>query len=352
VPKKLTYRPAIVRQSPAARAEQRVSLDPGVIRVIAASRPARSVSPVRPVAPQTAALASLSQERAFESLINDFLTDMTHANRSVHTRRAYAADLGSLLRFHRGSASSITPEILRSFFATIARLAPASRARKEAAIASFLAWAYRHELIPADPMRRLDRVRLDSPAPRGLHTGEVAAILAAIPAQRRRDQLLFRLIAELGLRVGEALTLQVEDVDLTRDDEHVSVLGKGGRRRTVLIDGDGVVVQLRAYLRHTSYRHGPLFRAEKNGRGGPLRYQSVHQHWVQYCAAAGVEATLRQLRHTHATELVNAGVSLATIRKRLGHRNLQTTLRYAEQSDAVADAELRVWRRRQPPQGR
>ena len=124
------------------------------------------------------------------------------------------------------------------------------------------------------------------------------------------------------------------------------MLGKGGRRRTVLIDGDGLVVQLRAYLRHTGYRHGPLFRAEKNGRGGPLRYQSAHEHWVRYCAAAGVDATLHQLRHTHATDLVNAGVSLATIRKRLGHRNLQTTLRYAEQSDAVADAELRAWRRR------
>jgi len=90
---------------------------------------------------------------------------------------------------------------------------------------------------------------------------------------------------------------------------------------------------------------------EKNGRGGPLRYQSVHEHWVRYSAAAGVDATLHQLRHTHATELVKAGVSLATIRKRLGHRNLQTTLRYAEQSDAVADAEVRAWRRR-PRQGR
>src|SRR3989442_8287632 len=107
-------------------------------------------------------------------------------------------------------------------------------------------------------MGRVDRVRLDPPAPRGLRTGEVTAILAAIPAQRRRDRLLFRLIAELGLRVGEALSLQVEDVDLTRDDEHVSVLGKGGRRRTVLIDGDGLVIQLRAYLRHTGYRHGPV----------------------------------------------------------------------------------------------
>lgn len=84
---------------------------------------------------------------------------------------------------------------------------------------------------------------------------------------------------------------------------------------------------------------------------GVLRYQSVQERWAGYCAKAGIECTLHQLRHTHATELVNDGVSLTTIRKRLGHKNLQTTLRYAEQSDAVADAELRAWRRRQE-QGR
>jgi len=78
---------------------------------------------------------------------------------------------------------------------------------------------------------------------------------------------------------------------------------------------------------------------------GPLRYQSIHERWQGYRAAAGVVRALHQLRHTHATEIVNGGVSLATIRKRLGHKNLQTTLRYAEQSDAAADAELRAWRR-------
>lgn len=50
-------------------------------------------------------------------------------------------------------------------------------------------------------------------------------------------------------------------------------------------------------------------------------------------------------RHTHASELANDGVSLATIRKRLGHKNLQTAHRYAKQSDAVADAEISAWRR-------
>lgn len=72
--------------------------------------------------------------------------------------------------------------------------------------------------------------------------------------------------------------------------------------------------------------------------------------WAQYCADAGITCTMHQLRHTHATKLVNAEVSLATIRKRLGHQNVQTTLRYAEQSDTTADQELRAWRRQQHAQ--
>jgi quercetin dioxygenase-like cupin family protein len=68
--------------------------------------------------------------------------------------------------------------------------------------------------------------------------------------------------------------------------------------------------------------------------------------WAGDCALAGICCTLHQLRHTHATELINGGVSLATIRKRLGHKHLQTTLRYAEQSDAMADAEVRARRRK------
>jgi site-specific recombinase XerD len=55
---------------------------------------------------------------------------------------------------------------------------------------------------------------------------------------------------------------------------------------------------------------------------------------------------IHQLRHAHATELVNDGVSLATIRKRLGHKHIQTTLRYAQLSDETADAEIRAWRRK------
>lgn len=220
-----------------------------------------------------------------------------------------------------------------------------TRARKQAALNSFFTWAYRHDLVPANPMAKLDPVQRDTPKSLALRRDDIEKILAVIPANQPRDRLLFRLMFETGLRVSEALALYVEDLDLTLDDEHVIVQGKGGKRRTILLDDSRLVAQLRTYLKRTGYQHGPLFRAQKNSRGGALRYQSVHQQWQRYCEQAGNACTLHQLRHSHATELVNDGVSLATIRKRLGHKNIQTTLRYAEQSDEAADAELRAWRR-------
>jgi len=276
-----------------------------------------------------------------------FLADLAHADRSAHTRVSYRSDLAAFARYYEGPLPGITAAVLRRYLATLADLAPATRARKQAVLATFLGWAYRHELIDADPSARIERIRLAPPKPRGLPREVVESILKVIPAHKRRDRLLFRLIFETGLRVGEALALHVEDLDLSQDDERMHVLGKGKRRRTVLLDDPALVKQMRSYIKASGYKHGALFRAERNGRGGSLRYQSAHELWVGYCGKAGVSCTLHQLRHSHATELVNGGVGLETIRKRLGHKNMQTTLRYAEQSDAVADAQMRAWRRRQ-----
>ncbi len=246
------------------------------------------------------------REQPLDKLVASFLTDLTHADRSFHTRHAYGTDLAQLCAFYRGPVQAITAETLRNFFRTHLHLRPASRARKQAAVARFLTWAHQHEVLDTNPMLKIERVKLDPPQPRGL--------------ERHR-------------------------IDLSLDNEHLTVMGKGGKRRTVLLDDPHLVQQLRAHLKRMGYQHGPMFRAEKNGRGGTLRYQSMQERWDSYCTQAGVACTLHQLRHTHATELINGGVSLPTIRKRLGHKNLQTTLRYAEQADETVDAEIRAWRR-------
>ncbi|MEU0486673.1 tyrosine-type recombinase/integrase [Streptosporangium sp. NPDC006013] len=102
----------------------------------------------------------------------------------------------------------------------------------------------------------------------------------------------------------------------------------------MLLDDRGYVALLKLYLIRTGYRYGPAFRAGINGSGGPLSYDAAHHRWENYCEAAGVEIDIHQLRHAHATELINAGVSI------------ETTQLYTLLNDDVADAEIRAARRR------
>lgn len=204
---------------------------------------------------------------SLESWIADFLTDLKNANRSPHTCRAYASDLYRLAAFYKGAPAAISVDVLRDFLDTFSHLKPATRARKQAALNSFFQWAFRHDLIGTNPMAKIESVKREAPQVRALERTDVEKILAIIPAKQSRDQLFFRLIFETGLRVGEALQLYVEDLDMTLDDEHLYIRGKGGQRRTVLLDDPRLVARLRRYLKQTGYKYGPLFRAQKNGRG-------------------------------------------------------------------------------------
>jgi integrase/recombinase XerC/integrase/recombinase XerD len=148
-----------------------------------------------------------------------------------------------------------------------------------------------------------------------------------------------------GARASEVCGMHVEDLDLRLDDEHVRIHGKGGSVRTVLLDDRGYVALLKLYLARAGYTAGPLFRASINGAGGPLSYDAAHHRWQNYCATAGVDIDIHQLRHAHATELINSGVSIEVVRRRLGHASTETTQLYTLLADTVADDEIRAARR-------
>ena len=113
-----------------------------------------------------------------------------------------------------------------------------------------------------------------------------------------------------------------------------------------MLDDRGYVALLRLYLARAGYTSGPLFRASINGRGGPLSYDAAHNRWKKYCVAAGARIGIHQLRHAHATELINSGVSIEVVRRRLGHASTETTHVYTLLADKVADTEIRAARRR------
>jgi integrase/recombinase XerD len=287
--------------------------------------------------------------------IDNFLTDLANANKPRNTIRAYRGDLTAFTAHHDSGIADLTAAPVRAFLSEIAGQAASTRKRKRAAVASFCRWAVRHDLLDASPMDRIDTIEVPRTLPRPAATADVAAVLDAICSRRPRkevpvgvlrDRVLFEMAYVCGARASEVCGMYVEDLDLRVDDEHARVHGKGGTVRTVLLDDRGYVALLRLYLTRAGYTSGPLFRATVNGRGGPLSYDAAHSRWKKYCAAAGTGIGIHQLRHAHATELINSGVSIEVVRRRLGHASTETTQVYTLLADKVADAEIRAARRR------
>jgi len=284
--------------------------------------------------------------------IDDFLTDLANANKPRNTIRAYRGDLIAFAAHHDAGPEDLSAAPVRAFLSEIAGQAPSTRKRKRAAVASFCKWAVRHDLLGASPMDRIDTVTVPKTLPRPAAADDIQAVLGAIcprrprkdvPLDALRDRVLFETAYTCGARASEVCGMYVEDLDLRLDDEHARVHGKGG---TVLLDDRGYVALLRLYLARSGYTAGPLFRASVNGRGGPLSYDAAESRWRKYCAAVGVQIGIHQLRHAHATELINLGVSIEAVRKRLGHSSTDTVKIYAELADQAADAEIRAARRR------
>ena len=286
--------------------------------------------------------------------IDDFLTDLANAGKPRNTIRAYRGDLAGFAAHHDGEIGELTAAPVRAFLGEIAGQAPATRKRKRAAVASFCKRAVRHELLDASPMDRIDAIEVPRTLPRPAAAADVAAVLDAICSRRPRkdvpvdvlrDRVLFETAYVCGARASEVCGMYVEDLDLRPDDEHARLHGKGGTVRTVLLDDRRYVALLRLYLARAGYTSGPLFRASVNGRGGLLSYDAAHSRWKKYCAA-GAGIGIHQLRHAHASELIDSGVSIEVVRRRLGHASTETTQVYALLADKVADTEIRAARRR------
>jgi len=192
----------------------------------------------------------------------------------------------------------------------------------------------------------MERLRLPEPHPKGLDNRTIERILSAIPRGNLRDRLLFTLIAETRLSASEAAGIYYEDLDLTPDDEKIVVKGKGSQTRTVMLYAAQETLKLlKRYLNRTGIRSGALFRGNESmgGSSRPLHYRTARHAWRQYCEKGGVMGRIHDLRHSFATSLVNSGVRIEVVRKLLGHKNMQTTLRYSEVDDQTIKSELIGW---------
>jgi integrase/recombinase XerC/integrase/recombinase XerD len=274
------------------------------------------------------------------------------------TRRAYASDLRQLARW--ASAAAIDPEqldyrALRRYAAALSqrRAAPATVARKLAALRSCLAVLVADGAIAANPAELLAAPKRPQRLPRVLKPEEASALLDSIGSAtplERRDRALFELAYGCGLRAAELVALDLSSVDF--DAEELRVLGKGNRTRVVPA-GEPALAALRRYLE----RARPLLARERAGSrngtgealepalllsrsGRRLSTSDVRRRlraWTRRLALAG-GVSPHTLRHSFATHLLEGGADLRVIQELLGHASLSTTQLYTR----VESARLRT----------
>ncbi|MFH1953233.1 MAG: tyrosine-type recombinase/integrase [Pseudomonadota bacterium] len=188
------------------------------------------------------------------------------------------------------------------------------------------------ENIPiANPVRRGYTLRLPRPLPRYLRDEEVGKLFDVI--RKPRDRAIFMLMLRCGLRVEEVADLTIGAMDLKRR-KIIVAQGKGGKGRVVYISNDAFDALVQ-YLRvRPSSRVKKLFLVEKGPYSGKaISVRGIQKRIEYYARKARLKVSCHQLRHTMATQLLNADADLVTIQDLLGHSRIKTTERYCKVSN-------------------
>ena len=153
----------------------------------------------------------------------------------------------------------------------------------------------------------------------------MATLAAGKSPEAKRDHALFHLMLASGIRLGSALSLDVEDVDLDGGILHLRYL-KGDRSDYVFLGK-----RIRAHLRRFvgTRTTGPLFQAMHGGRLSPRHVQRRYRQWVEK-AAIGRATSTHSLRHTLATRLYAKTGDVFLVQRALCHRSVASTLVYAQ----------------------
>ena len=182
-----------------------------------------------------------------------------------------------------------------------------------------------------NPIRKNHMQKMSRPLPRHLRDEQVKSFFRVVNGPR--DRAMFMLMLRCGLRVEEVANLAIGAIDVNRRTVLVED-GKGAKDRIVYMSNDALHT-LAAYLRvRPASRARKIFLVEKGTcRGQPISIRGIQKRMECYARKAKVRVSCHHLRHTMATQMLNADADLSTIQDLLGHSSVKTTQRYCRISN-------------------
>ena len=242
------------------------------------------------------------------------------------TSVAYGTDIEQFFRFVNKPLHQITLGNVQDFADNLEELdlMPTSRHRKLSAIKSLFAFGHRIGYLPFDTARPL---RLPSApnllAERILSEPEVNRIIALEPNRRNRGLLL--VLYGSGIRVSELCAMKWQNVQHRDDGCQITVTGKGGRTRTILLP-DSVASAIFS-LQQNADENEPIFKSRKGGHLHPSQVMRIVRKAAE---RAGISKNVSPhwLRHGHASHALDRGAPIHLVQTTLGHSSVATTGRY------------------------
>jgi integrase/recombinase XerD len=264
---------------------------------------------------------------------------------SDNTTAAYQNDLSQLASFVEELAivqgyepqwSAVDRNLLISYILNLKErnYAPATVARKVAALKSFFDFLVAEGALRSDPTENLSSPKVGKPLPKPLSRAEVEALLEE-PAklsspEAKRDKAMLELLYAGGMRVSELVSLNLSDLNL--EAGFVRCLGKGAKERIIPIHEratqavEEYLVEARPQLLRSKGEEALFL----NRRGERLSRQGFWLILKPYAKAAGIkkEVTPHTLRHSFATHMLSGGADLRNVQELLGHANISSTQVY------------------------
>jgi integrase/recombinase XerD len=290
---------------------------------------------------------------ALKDLVDDFLNSAAQLGQlRPSTLKAYRLELFAAAsdETFQVPLAELTLSILEAWIAR-PPAAPSTQARRAATFNTFFEWAIRHDRCAHNPLASRAPIRTQRRLPRPIqHQTERNTLDRAIASAPMPYRLVFIILRETGMRVGEAINLRIGDVNLDPGRETLRIREPKNHTERMIVLGSNATPHtlraLRAYMKALPSREAyePLFRSN---RGTKLSYDAVHYQWRQLCtqvdltdSAGDPLYTIHQLRHTHGSELLAQGQRIEIVQRVLGHRDIRSTLAYAELTEAQVRAAL------------
>ena len=268
------------------------------------------------------------------NVIINFRRHLKRRNYSPHTVKYYLNIVKQFVLWLDVAIEQVTDKKIDAYIDYLhdKRMQPASINCYLAIIRVFYSYLkYEEQVNLTNPVKSGKRLRVPKPLPRPLREDQIDQFFDVIKS--KRDWAMFRLMLRCGLRVEEVSDLTLGAIDL----KHCKIMvlnGKGSKDRVVYISDDAAEA-LDAYLklrRHS--RMKKVFLVEKGDyKGKPISVRGIQKRIEYYAKKSGITVCCHRLRHTMATQLLNAEAEVETIQDLLGHNWITTTQRYCKVSN-------------------